>query len=479
MMQSSTSPTTKKKKNLTCLLLFTASLFTLLFFISTTHTSQQHPLPTHPKRLLLHNHHPNSPSPPPPPPPPSVAYFISGADGDAHRLLRLLHSIYHPNNHYLLHLDRTAHHSQRINLVISIQAIPAFRFFDNVNVVGNPDFANPRGSSALSSVLRGAAILIRYGRSWDWFVHLSAQHYPLVTQDDLLHLLSFQPKELNFVNHSSYIGWRESRRLKPIVVDPGLYLSENSDVFYGTQKRLLPSAFRLFTGFSFADLVSSLDIKTMQSCKKKVSADQLEYQSTCHHLLKEKPKIFLKYLRTKNPFEIDIGPGSASAILSRKFIEFCILGSDNLPRTVLMYLSNTLSARANYFQTVLCNSREFKRTVVNHNLQYSSGDEFTNSEQRRIGTKDFNQLIQSGAAFASEFTLDDPVLDQIDREVLNRKPGRIAPGGWCLGNDDEDPCKVWGDSDILRPGPGARRLEKLMVKLLSNDTLLNQRCQYE
>ncbi|KAK9160135.1 hypothetical protein Syun_006476 [Stephania yunnanensis] len=338
---------------------------------------------------------PQFPSPPPPPPPPSVAYFISGADGDAPRLLRLLLSIYHPNNHYLLHLDRTAHHSQRINLVISIQAIPAFRFFDNVNVVGNPDFANPRGSSALSSVLRGAAILIRYGRSWDWFVHLSAQHYPLVTQDDLLHILSFQPKELNFVNHSSYIGWRESRRLKPIVVDPGLYLSENSDVFYGTQKRLLPSAFRQFT--------------------------------------KDRSDVLVKY-----PF-----------------------------------------GASHYFQTVLCNSREFKRTVVNHNLQYSSGDEFTNSEQRRIGTKDFNQLIQSGAAFASEFTLDDPVLDQIDREVLNRKPGRIAPGGWCLGNDNEDPCKVWGDSDILRPGPGARRLEKLMVKLLSNDTLLNQRCQYE
>lgn len=26
---------------------------------------------------------------------------------------------------------------------------------------------------------------------------------------DLLHILSFLPKELNFVNHTSYIGWRE------------------------------------------------------------------------------------------------------------------------------------------------------------------------------------------------------------------------------------------------------------------------------
>lgn len=26
---------------------------------------------------------------------------------------------------------------------------------------------------------------------------------------DLLHIMSFLPKDLNFVNHSSYIGWKE------------------------------------------------------------------------------------------------------------------------------------------------------------------------------------------------------------------------------------------------------------------------------
>lgn len=26
---------------------------------------------------------------------------------------------------------------------------------------------------------------------------------------DLLHILSYLPKNLNFVNHSSYIGWKE------------------------------------------------------------------------------------------------------------------------------------------------------------------------------------------------------------------------------------------------------------------------------
>jgi len=36
--------------------------------------------------------------------------------------------------------------------------------------------------------------------------------------------------------------------LKPIIVDPGLYLSEGTEMFYATQKRELPSAYRVFTG---------------------------------------------------------------------------------------------------------------------------------------------------------------------------------------------------------------------------------------
>jgi hypothetical protein len=43
-----------------------------------------------------------------------------------------------------------------------------------------------------------------------------------------------------------------SRRLKPIIVDPGLYLSEKTGMFYASQKRDLPNAFRLFTGVALS-----------------------------------------------------------------------------------------------------------------------------------------------------------------------------------------------------------------------------------
>lgn len=155
------------------------------------------------------------------------------------------------------------------------------------------------------------------------------------------------------------------------------------------------------------------------------------------------------------------------ALLSRKFIEFCILGTDNLPRTLLMYLSNTPASTSVYFPTILCNSHQFNRTTINHSLSYSS----LNSRQqaRLLNSSDFLELVQSGAAFASAFPQNDPVLERIDRELLQRSPDKPVPGGWCLGESSEERCTIWGDADVLKPGLGAKRLEKRLVQLLSNE----------
>jgi hypothetical protein len=40
--------------------------------------------------------------------------------------------------------------------------------------------------------------------AFDWFSDVSFCGFA-----DLLHILSFLPKDLNFMNHSNYIGWRE------------------------------------------------------------------------------------------------------------------------------------------------------------------------------------------------------------------------------------------------------------------------------
>ncbi|KAL3329214.1 hypothetical protein AABB24_036354 [Solanum stoloniferum] len=418
-----TTPTTTKIS--TPLIILATTIFSLLLILTFSFTSppphlhpnQPHPslFPNHqPHRLLFHQN-PNDQNTLLPPPP-AIAYLISGSTKDTSRIIRLLFAVYHPRNQYLLHLDRKASQYERDDLALYVQSVPLFKAAQNVNFIGKADFVYPMGSSALSATLHGASILLRVSAHWDWFINLSADDYPLVAQDDLLHILSYMPKDLNFVNHTSYIGWRESRKLKPIVVDPGLYLEEEDEVFYATQKRELPDAYRLFSG-------------------------------------------------------------SSSSILSRKFIEFCILGTDNLPRTLLMYLSNSPSSSSVYFPTILCNSRKFNRTTINHNLRYASFN--SRQEVLPLNTSYFNDLVMSGAAFAAPFEANNLILDQIDHELLHHKHDEPVPGGWCLGENETDKCTVWGDAEVLRPGPGAQRLEKRFVQIFSNGTFRSSRCIYE
>lgn len=100
-----------------------------------------------------------------------------------------------------------------------------------------------RGPTTVANTLHSAAILLRDSGDWDWFINLSASDYPLVTQDgkwngyrvhfdflfldwilamnwllfdgfvvgllDLLHTFSYLPRDLNFIDHTSEIGWKE------------------------------------------------------------------------------------------------------------------------------------------------------------------------------------------------------------------------------------------------------------------------------
>ncbi|TKY50343.1 Xylosyltransferase 1 [Spatholobus suberectus] len=46
-----------------------------------------------------------------------------------------------------------------------------------------------------------------------------------------------------------------------------------------------------------------------------------------------------------------------------------------------------------------------------------------------------------------------------------------VPGGWCIGSRENgtDPCSEIGDTKVLRPGQGSKRLETLISSLLSNE----------
>ncbi|KAK4420367.1 Beta-glucuronosyltransferase GlcAT14A [Sesamum alatum] len=355
----------------------------------------------------------NQVSPPPARNPvPKFAYLISGSRGDLEKLWRTLFALYHPWNYYVVHLDLESPLEERLELALRVEQHPLLAEVGNVYVNNKSNIVTYRGPTMVANTLHACAILLKRHKDWDWFINLSASDYPLVTQDDLISTFSDLKRELNFVEHTSCLGWKAAQRAMPLIIDPGLYQTTKSDVFWVTPKRNLPTAFKLFTG-------------------------------------------------------------SAWMILSRAFVEYCIWGWDNLPRTLLMYYSNFVSSPEGYFQTVICNAPEFVPTVVNHDIHYISWDFPPKQHPHTLSVNDTAKMIASGAAFARKFKQDTPVLDQIDRELLGRENGSFTPGGWCGG----DPrCSKVGNPTRLTPSLGAERLRRLIGKLVLSAKTRQRQC---
>ncbi|XP_010549717.1 PREDICTED: beta-glucuronosyltransferase GlcAT14A isoform X2 [Tarenaya hassleriana] len=294
---------------------------------------------------------------------PRFAYLISASKGDTQKVKRLLRSIYHRSNHYLIHLDLEAPKSEHQEMARFVAGDPLFRPEGNVMLVGKPNLVTYRGPTMLATTLHAMALLLRCCR-WDWFINLSASDYPLVTQDDLIYAFSELPNDLNFIQHTSRLGWKMNKRGKPVIIDPGLYSLNKSEIWWVIKQRSLPTAFKLFTG-------------------------------------------------------------SAWTFLSRPFSEYCVIGN----------------------------------TTVNHDLHYISWDNPPKQHPRNLGPKDFRKMVMSNRPFARKFKRNDPVLDKIDKELLKRKP-RSKDGG-----------------AELRPGPGARRLRSLLMRLMLRKNFDKRQCR--
>ncbi|XP_077210257.1 beta-glucuronosyltransferase GlcAT14A-like [Tasmannia lanceolata] len=353
-------------------------------------------------------------SPPPAGPSiPRLAYLVSGSKGDLDGLWRTLHALYHPLNQYVVHLDLESPAAERLELAAHVEKDQIFVKFGNVHVITKANMVTYRGPTMVANTLHACAVLLKKNKEWDWFINLSASDYPLVTQDDILYTFSSLPRNLNFIEQTSRLGWKEGQRAEPLIIDPGLYMSTKEDVFWVRQKREVPTAFKLFTG-------------------------------------------------------------SAWMCLSRAFVEYCVWGWDNLPRTLLMYYTNFISSPEGYFQTVICNVPEFASTAVNHDLHYIAWDVPPKQHPHTLTLNDMTKMIGSNVPFARKFKRDDAVLDKIDNELLGRKNGSFTPGGWCSG----DPlCSNVGDSTLLKPGPGAQKLAKLMDVIVRSSKFTENQCK--
>lgn len=151
----------------------TSLLFSSLYFIPTTttlFTSSKIPI-----LPLESNQNLNSTLP-------CFAYLISASKGDVGKLKRLLRSLYHRRNHYLIHLDLEAPEEEHLEMARFVAGEPLFQPEGNVMMVGKPNLVTYRGPTMLATTLHAMALLLRCCR-WDWFINLSASDYPLVTQD--------------------------------------------------------------------------------------------------------------------------------------------------------------------------------------------------------------------------------------------------------------------------------------------------------
>ncbi|KAM7254088.1 hypothetical protein ACFE04_031770 [Oxalis oulophora] len=340
--------------------------------------------------------------------PPVFAYWIRGTQGDSKRIMRLLQTIYHPRNQYLLQLDAGSSDYERAELALAVQGEKVFNAYGNVNVMGKAYAVDEMGSSALAATLHAAAMLLKISADWDWFIALSPSDYPLVTQDELLYAFTFLPRNLSFVDFTNKSGWKERQEINRIVIDPNLYYTKNTPIFYAIEPRPAPDAFKIYGG-------------------------------------------------------------SPWMILTKAFMEYCIHGWDNSPRKLAMYFSNIPYPLDSYFQTVICDSTEFRSTTLNNNLHY---DTTLNSPELKIlEMSPYHQIFSSEAIFARAFQENDPTLDIIDKNILNRPSSTtFPPGKWCSKIDEE----FTSDIDAVEPGRYGSRLKVTLSELTVDGVLQSE-----
>ncbi|OAY77034.1 Beta-glucuronosyltransferase GlcAT14A, partial [Ananas comosus] len=347
--------------------------------------------------------------------PPIFAYWITGTRGEHLRILRLLKAVYHPRNQYLLQLDAGSTTYERVRLAYLVRSERVFRAFGNVHVMGRAYPIDRTGPSSVSAMLHAAAVLLKIGAAWDWFIKLSTSDYPLVTQDDLLHVFSSLPRDLNFIEHAMNPENKMNQNIQNVIVDPSLYENKRSQLFYSSELRTAPDAFEIFTG-------------------------------------------------------------SPWMILSRSLMEHCVFSWDNLPRKLLLYFTNVIHPMESYFQTVVLNSLRFRNTTINNNLWYTLGERPSAAEPISLNQSHYAAMINSGSAFGTWFRENDALLQKIDEDVLERPSSGVVPGKWCAGfaddqktEDSNDRCSSWSDIDTVERGPSGEKLENFVSELISEN----------
>lgn len=153
-----------------------------------------------------------------------IAYFML-IHRYPNQFKRLFKSIYHEKNYYIIHIDKRA--SRKI--------------FDEINLFlgdyGNASILESKeaiwgGYSLVDAQLRGIENLVTSGGTWDYFINLSGQDFPLKSQEFIMGYLSgFDCCEFIKVVNQNLIRPETMHRIKDYVeeIDGELVISSTSN----------------------------------------------------------------------------------------------------------------------------------------------------------------------------------------------------------------------------------------------------------
>jgi hypothetical protein len=129
----------------------------------------------------------------------TIAYFIL-----VHRFpeqfKRLFKALYHPENHYLIHLDKKASIEIYDDIKDFLTDFPSTYILESENVVWG-------GYSMVQAELNGMNYLLKLNLEWDFFINLSGQDYPLKSQKIIREYLT-KNKGNNFLKIADQLAVR-------------------------------------------------------------------------------------------------------------------------------------------------------------------------------------------------------------------------------------------------------------------------------
>ncbi|CAM9260344.1 unnamed protein product [Choristocarpus tenellus] len=301
-----------------------------------------------------------------------IAYLVLSNGLDAGKLQFLFSEIYHPDNIYLIHVDKKAPTDQARHE--KIRALVNAHFGEREGHPLNGRMLEPTmtvtwgGFSLTLACLYGIAAALQWSNDWDYFINLSSSDFPVMTQEDMSKVLGhFISRQTSFMEGSLMQGFetRLKARLRRapcgMVDDQGLFRAPGEET------------------------LGAMDLLSMQ---------------------RPEPQRFKVY------------KGEFWMVLHRSFCRYVTSSPDNVARSLIAYFSGMRVSDESYFQTIACHPEAQDFPIHGDCLRHTAWNEDHWENGRRVDKngqlllhpqditiENMHQIQESGPLFARKFGL--------------------------------------------------------------------------